>query len=230
MSGYLLEIDGEKLLFDSGPGVLYQLLKVGINLNDIDHLFYSHLHIDHTADLPSLLWSFRYGTKRKNPLNLHGPPGFKSFCETLFSDILKIKEHFFEKNVFEHRNSELEISGIKIKTRELKHHGNVGYRIEHKGRIFVYSGDTAFCNEIIELAKEADLLLLECSFPNELASEHPDHLSPKECGEIATKANAKILVLTHFYPECEKYDIQRQTKRKFQGKIILAKDLMEIEV
>jgi len=79
MSGYLLEIEKKKILFDSGPGTIRQLLKLKTSLSDIDHIFYTHLHNDHINDLPAILWSNNYGVYRKKPINLYGPKGFKKY-------------------------------------------------------------------------------------------------------------------------------------------------------
>ncbi|MFH0867715.1 MAG: MBL fold metallo-hydrolase, partial [Candidatus Woesearchaeota archaeon] len=83
-----------------------------------------------------------------------------------------------------------------------------------------------YCNEIIETSKNADLLILECSFPD----KEEDHLTPSLCGKIATKAKVKKLVLTHFYPECDKVDVKKQCSKEYNGKIIVAKDFMGIKV
>ena len=78
------------------------------------------------------------------------------------------------------------------------------------------------------MSKNTDLLILECSFPDNEKVE--GHLTSSLCGRIAAKANVKKLVLTHFYPECDKVDIKKQCSKEFDGKIILAKDFMKINV
>jgi ribonuclease BN (tRNA processing enzyme) len=96
------------------------------------------------------------------------------------------------------------------------------------GKRVVYSGDTGFCNEIVDLADGADLLILECSFPDGMEVE--GHLTPSQAGKIAEMANAKTLVLTHFYPECLKTDIESQCRKSFSGNLILGEDLLEISI
>jgi len=83
MSGYLLEIENKKILFDSGPGTIRQLLKLKVDLLDIDYIFYTHLHNDHINDLGAIIWSNNYGTLRKKALNLYGPKKFKEYCKIL---------------------------------------------------------------------------------------------------------------------------------------------------
>jgi ribonuclease BN (tRNA processing enzyme) len=80
----------------------------------------------------------------------------------------------------------------------------------------------------VELAKGSDLLILECSFPDDEAIA--GHLTPSEAGDIAARAGAKKLVLTHFYPEILTTDIQAQCRKTYQGNLVLATDLMSLSV
>ena len=84
---------------------------------------------------------------------------------------------------------------------------SIGYRIENKtGSSIVYSGDTDYNNEIIELAHNADVLILECSFPEK--RKIGGHLIPKEAAKIAAISNCKQLILTHFYPPYEEVETE----------------------
>ncbi|MBL0731677.1 MAG: hypothetical protein JJW03_02325, partial [Desulfosarcina sp.] len=49
-------------------------------------------------------------------------------------------------------------------------------------------------------------------------------------GEIASKANVKKLVLTHFYPTCDEYDIEKECRKNYDGPIILAEDHLRINI
>ena len=106
---------------------------------------------------------------------------------------------------------------------------SLGYRItDSRGRSVVYSGDTDFCESLVELAKGADVLICESAFPDDLKVS--GHLTPSLAGEIAEEAEVKKLVLTHFYPECEGTDLAEQCRKTYQGPLVLAEDFMEIEV
>jgi len=232
MSGYLLEADGRKVLFDSGPGTLRQLSKLKVDLLDIDHVFYTHFHNDHINDLPAIIWCNNYGCARKNKLNLYGPKGFKKYIKVLIKKIMKPKL-YYKINVKEMWiKSTVKIpskNNIIIKSIKSKHtNRSVSYRIEHEGKSIVYSGDTDYSENIIRISKNADLLILECSFPED--KKVPGHLTTSLCGRIAAKAKVKKLVLTHFYPEADKVDIKMQCKEEFKGEIVLAKDFMDIEI
>ena len=80
---------------------------------------------------------------------------------------------------------------------------------------------------MIELAEEADLSVVECANSEEIYVEH--HLSPKDIAVISERAKVKRIVLSHFYPHSEKVEVNT-IKEKFKGEIILAKDLIEIEI
>ena len=120
---------------------------------------------------------------------------------------------------------------IRIKTNPVIHSSttkSIAYRIEYRNKVFVYAGDVEYCNEVIDASKNADVLLLECSFPDNIKVE--GHLTPSLAGKIAAKANVKTLILTHFYPEVLKTNIKEACNREFKGKIIIAKDKMKIQI
>lgn len=230
-AGYLLEADDKKLLFDSGAGTIRRLLELKIDLFDIDHIFYTHLHNDHINDLGAIIWSSNYGGKRKKPLSLYGPNGFRKYCNILIKKLLKPAKLNFKISIKELKNATIKIKNTTIKAHPVKHSSttkSIAYRIEHQKKAFVYTGDTAYCSEAIKAAKNADALLTECSFPNNKKAE--GHLTPLLAGKLAAKANVKKLILTHFYPEVLKTDIQKQCAKEFKGRIVMAKDLMKIRI
>jgi ribonuclease Z len=65
-------------------------------------------------------------------------------------------------------------------------------------RKVIYSGDTAKCDNLIENAENADLLIHEATCTHDIIEERKNHTSAKQAGEIAEEANAGKLVLTHF--------------------------------
>jgi ribonuclease BN (tRNA processing enzyme) len=119
---------------------------------------------------------------------------------------------------------------LRIRSKPMAHlPGSVGYRIEFKdGRSMAISGDTDYCQNIIDLAFEVDLLVLECSFPDGKKVE--GHLTPSLAGRIALESQCKKLLLTHFYPICDQSDLVSQCSQVYPGKIILGEDLMRIAI
>ena len=106
---------------------------------------------------------------------------------------------------------------------------SVGYRIELKdGKSMAISGDTDYCKNMIDLALEVDLLILECSFPDEKKVE--GHLTPSLAGRIGSESRCKKLLLIHFYPVCDQFDILKQVREVYRGEVIMGEDLMRIKI
>jgi ribonuclease BN (tRNA processing enzyme) len=74
----------------------------------------------------------------------------------------------------------------------------LGYRIAIDGRIIAYCPDTGYCENAVTLAREADLLITECSYKKNQSCESWPHLNPETAARIACEARTKRLVLTHF--------------------------------
>jgi len=230
--GLIIISDSTQILIDSGPGTLRKMLEVGITYQNPDLILYTHLHPDHTADLVPTLFACKYGDlPREKDLLCIGGPGFKTFFEKLEklygswiepqSYHLTVKE--ISKEVMVYRD-------LKIFSKPMAHiSGSVGYRIEFKdGKSIAISGDTDYCQNIIDLAFEVDLLVLECSFPDGKKVE--GHLTPSLAGRIASESHCKKLLLTHLYPVCDQFDILNQCKQVYQGQIIQGEDLMRIKI
>jgi ribonuclease BN (tRNA processing enzyme) len=75
---------------------------------------------------------------------------------------------------------------------------------------------------------ETDLLVLECSFPDE--RKVPGHLTPSLAGRIANETRCRRLLLTHLYPECDQVDVLSQCRRTYSGDVLIAEDLLRISV
>jgi ribonuclease BN (tRNA processing enzyme) len=231
-----LIVDDNPIIFDMGPGALRQLTKAGLDFEKIEQIFITHFHPDHTTDLIHFLFASRLPSivKNRKPFVITGPKGLKEFVSslqeaypnwlTLPSGIMGIEEFEIGKTGQKDYGSFRIIAGPASHTPH-----SLGYRIETKtGKSVVYSGDTGFCEDIVDLAKEADLLILECSFPD--GQEVEGHLTPSQAGRIAGMANVKQLLLTHFYPECLATDIETQCRTTYQGKLILGSDLLHIHI
>ena len=228
-AGIIVKLNSEILLLDSGSGTLDKLALVGVDYRELKYLCYTHTHSDHTSDLIPILQAIKVSPqfKRTDSLYILGPPQFSSFLDKLAqaygawvinSDYeIIIRELNFEK---------IEFSFGKISTAPMKHSTScIGYRIDTAdNKSITYSGDTDYCEEIVSLAKNSDLLILECSVPDD--QKMGGHLTPTLAATIAAESNCKHLILTHFYPVCEHVDIISICKKIYQGKITLAYDLM----
>jgi len=231
--GLVVRMGSTPIILDSGSGSIFQLVRAGFRYYEIDHLFYSHYaHPDHINDLSALIFANQYFDPiRKTPLYIFGPPGIKDFFQRLIELYPLLGKTKFPIKVYELTQEMIRLNGDTIiKTDQLNHQGHacLGYRIEYSGKVLVYSGDTDYCENLINLAQEAEVLIIECSFPNEY--KVAGHLIPREIASIATQAEVKKVILTHLYPYSDQVDVVAQVKEKFRGEVFLARDLMEVVV
>ena len=100
------------------------------------------------------------------------------------------------------------------------------------GRKIVYAGDSRPCEQVVELAQDADLLIHDCSFANELLDKaiESGHSTPWEAAEIAKKAKVKQLVLTHISPRYADDSLLLEEARQIFQNVVVARDMMELEV
>ena len=230
-AGIYVRIGREHVLLDAGPGSLQRLHAVGVSPVQLDRVFLTHYHVDHCLELVTLLFALRIPQPvRTKPLTVYGPKGLKR----LYQQLNAAFHHWLEPKTYrlilkEVDETTFQLPGYTVRTKRMNHStAALGYGLRAEGHYLVYSGDTDECDEIIELGRDADLLILECSQPDE--RKVVGHLPPTECGRIAAQARCRHLVLTHFYPIFQGYDIARRIRRAFPGRLTLAKDLTSLRV
>jgi len=234
-SSILLETENTNLLLDAGTGCTRRLLEKGFDISKIDGIFLSHFHIDHSAELVPILFSLKNGglLNNKNKFFLMGGLGLNDFYNNLkkvyghwidIGEKLEILE--FDKN----KRNFLEIFDIKIKVFPVNHRPeSLAVKIsDKKGKNFVYSGDMDVTLGFESFIKGSNLLIIDSAMPDNLKVD--GHLTPAIASEIALKGKVEELVLTHFYPQCEKADFLNEAEKIFKGKLTLASDLMEIKL
>ncbi|MCF6149739.1 MAG: MBL fold metallo-hydrolase [Candidatus Kuenenia sp.] len=233
----LIKIKNKYLVFDTGPGSLRQLFLAGVTYTDIDYIYYSHFHPDHSLDLVSFLFAMKYDTpERTKPLYVTGPRGLHEFHQGLLSVYGNtIRPKSFDLHRKEIERGKLTYDGWEISVEPMQHSSqSIGFRIgTPEGNSITYSGDTDYCDGIIHLAKNTDLLVLECSFPDDKKAE--GHLTPRLCAQIAQKAQCKKLILTHFYPMCSEEiknnkSLLAELKTIYNGTIVFAEDFDRFEI
>jgi ribonuclease BN (tRNA processing enzyme) len=113
----------------------------------------------------------------------------------------------------------LEIKDLKIAFKEMRHgYQNYAISVQKGNRRFVYSGDTMPNEELIDFAKDADLFLCEAGLlERDEKSIRAMHLTAKEAGEIAQKACAKRLLLTHFLPDIKVENYMKEAASIYNG-------------
>ncbi len=228
--GYFMEAEDYQLLVDCGSGTLLQLERAGRSYRDIDAVFITHRHPDHFADLMPLIHALLATPQftREKDLFIFGPEEFIKYYNTAITPVLgKPQDSFVRLHTI---NDQLEFGPFHIFTERTAHTANsIAYRFEREGRSVVFTGDTDYDQRIIEISIAADLLVADCSFPD--TCKVKGHLSAKECGIIAKKAGVKKLLLSHLYP-ADMPDAERtnESREAFDGEVILAEDLMKIDI
>ncbi len=211
------------LLVDCGDGVTEQLLRAGVDPGTVEHVGFTHLHWDHVLGYPSFVWgSWNLGRRR---LRVWGPTGTADMHERLVRsfyddqadwaiDLGFAPEGWRDVEVVDlEAPASFELDGCRIEVGTVVHPPMVsfGYRFTYDGRTLVLSGDSAACDELVELARGADLFVVDgCAAdpppgaPAErqalIARLRRYHASPAEALAMGRAAGAGRTVLTHLLP------------------------------
>ena len=183
-SSNLLIVNGTLYVVDAGPGVTGRLTEAGISIRDIDNLFITHAHDDHTGGLGELLTA-AYISNRTKPVNIYGPPGTETLVKALMqaltvSSDIRISDGTrvvpIAKVFFGHDKGTGAIyqdANVKVTAAENSHfnfppgtpaygkYKSYAYRFETPDRVIVFTGDTGPSAAVTELAKGADMLVSE---------------------------------------------------------------------
>jgi ribonuclease Z len=232
-SGILIELDEESILFDIGAGVYHRLTQIGVDLTSISTIFISHFHIDHCSDFLMLcqnLWLSGY----EKSLNIYGPPAIKSWYRGLFDIAFPYASDRLMINVKVLREDEAVQVGEATISNVPTVHGTMETRalkIEWKGKVMVYSSDTAPCRDVIDFAKSADVLIHECNW---LDGPNPEgvHTTPSQLAQIVEEAEPKKVVLTHVSPDVvsNKDKVIEIINRRTSAEVMMGEDLMSFKI
>ena len=278
-SGILITVGGRHYMFDCGHGATHQLIRSNIHPATVDTIFLSHLHYDHIADFAFFLLT-TWITDRQNPPVVVGPPGTRGFVDHQFADGAFAKDiearaaygnrqwnlHVLKPDVrecepgivFEDELVRVTACYVEHIPREIS--PCFGLRLDTAdGKSVVFSGDTAPCDRLVELAQDCDVLIHECTFPEKALEFRRKanvgtwaHTSPVELGKIATASRCKSLVATHFgsfdttYPVLRDMlsvhmprdligpgfmeDVVADIRKTYRGELRLARDGMRIDL
>ncbi|MFF3320475.1 MBL fold metallo-hydrolase [Streptomyces sp. NPDC003035] len=219
-SGYLVEGGGVRVWVDAGSGALGELQRYA-GLGEVDAVWISHLHADHSADLLTAYYGLLYADIRRDaPLPLYGPPGTADRLAGFLTngpERSPVEAAFAVEELYD--GHEVRIGGLGLRSRAVEHGGMpaFGLRIEDgEGRRIAYSGDCEPCPALTELACECELFVCEAD------GEGPGHHSAGQAGCTATEAGVGRLVVTHVGPGTEPAAAVERAAGTFAGEVAYA--------
>lgn len=201
-SGYLIDAPGGRILMEAGPGLLPALKTNGIAPDSFDLLLISHLHGDHFGGLPFLFLDYMWETPRKRVLTIAGPPRLEErtwlLMRTMFPhfELDKIKRKL--KFVVLEPGSSTRLGKFKVRAIRSPHTKpeiSLSLRIDGGGKSIVFSGDSGWNDELVELSAGADLFLCECTYYE--STELNFHLNYPLLAANRGKFKVRRMVLTH---------------------------------
>ncbi|AOZ93711.1 MBL fold metallo-hydrolase [Paenibacillus crassostreae] len=216
-AGYLVDTGEGQILLDCGSGVMSKLV-LHTHVEKLDAVILSHLHHDHTADMGILQYAvtgaIRTGRMNKT-LPLYAPAEPANMLDMLYGDHSTI-------TVIE-PNLTVLIAGAQVEFVPVLHTiPCYAIRITYKGKVLVYSGDTSYCESLVDLAKDADIFLCEATIcEGSMHTTGIGHMNASQAGSIASKANVKKLILVHLPGDGDLEFMQRSASIAFGGPVEL---------
>ena len=224
-SCYLLEAEAEgrtwRVLLDLGSGALGALHRYADPLT-IDAVLLSHLHADHCLDLSGYFVLRKYHPDGPQPrLPVYGPSDTANRMARAYD--LPVDPGMREEFDFRTWDGPVSIGPFEITPVPVLHPVEAyGLRVTANGATVAYTGDTAPCDALDEVARDADLFLAEASFRVGHTNPPDLHLTGAEGGEVAARAGVKRLVLTHIPPWYDAADALTEAAMTYDGPTELA--------
>jgi ribonuclease BN (tRNA processing enzyme) len=251
-TSYCILVEGvPRVLVDAGPGAYQAIGRLGLDLGRVDVVLLTHLHIDHTGDLPGVL--LHRGLTAGGPFRIRvfGPKGAGPFPDTsgfvrsLFGPggAWEYQPTFGAKEQIDAVDLETKpespakeiVADGDLRVREIAtHHGDcpsVAYRVESGDESVVFSGDmdARALPNLQSLAKGADLLVFHCAVldpPGSPEILYTLHTPPRKIGMAAREAAVARLLLSHIAPDVENREdeVRRSVAASYSGPIAFATD------
>jgi ribonuclease BN (tRNA processing enzyme) len=256
-TSYLVEVSGNpRILVDAGPGAFVRVGELKVSLEQVDTVLLTHLHIDHTSDLPGL-FKARGLTARAAAIHfaVFGPEGGGMFPSTSrFMNLLFEKSGAWEYQKTFGADEEIRATDIPINLKLPKrqiadldglrvtaiatHHGDcpsVAYRVDYNNESAVFSGDmdVSALPNLVELARGCSLLVFHCAVldpPNSPSQLYALHTPPQQIGEAARDAGANRLLLSHIAPDVEEASkaVLKSIRAAYKGPVAFAHDNLRV--
>lgn len=200
----LLETAGQRTLLDSGTSALIAMKRSGVDPGGIDAVVVTHFHGDHFGGIPFLVLDGQFA-KRTRPLVIAGPRGVearvRAAMDALYPGMSATRQPYEIRYQELAPATQARIGTLAVRVERVAHSPEaepLGVRIEADGRALAYSGDTAWCDELVGLADGADLFVCECY---SATKEIPNHLSLARLRAERARLRCARVLLTHLGPE-----------------------------
>lgn len=218
-SAYWLETSGGTILLDCSAAAPLRMAQEYVDWPNLDAIWISHFHLDHCGGLAPFLAGTKHADRmkeRKKTLRIFGAAGIKKLVEG-FSDVnnYRLLEQPFPVEIIE--IEELEkfeiLPGVEAVAMSTPHTGesHAIHIRDADGTTLVYSADTGFSESITSFANRVDLFVLECTFVRDKPVKK--HLELAEAMHLIRKAKPKRAMLTHFYPEWDDVDFEKEVAK-----------------
>jgi ribonuclease BN (tRNA processing enzyme) len=229
-TGYLLRHDGFALWVDLGTGTIANLQR-HVDMVDVDAAVISHRHPDHLVDIYPFFYALLFHPQSPRGLPLFAAPEVFDHARSLLSDSGGAEM----ADVFDLRTVEpgdvFEAGPFTVRTAQMQHPvPTLGMRIEAGGAVLAYSADTGPTDALVDLARDADLLLSEATWPDPPEGARSIHLSGGQAGEHAARAGAGSLMLTHIWPTYERSTVAERARETFGAEVVLAEENMDTDL
>jgi ribonuclease BN (tRNA processing enzyme) len=229
-SGYLVEDEGTTLLVDCGNGTLANAASV-TDVTSIDAVLISHMHPDHFADLYALQAALRFAPEGPvGSLPLYLPEGLWERLGALLSHHGReqLAEAFEPHSLAD--GHPLNFDDITVTPHAVDHDGpTYAFAFEADGARLAYTADTRPGAAVERAVAGCDVLLAECTLPDEYAGTAP-HMTATDAGQLAKGSGAGMLILTHLWPSADHARMLRKASSAFGGEAHLAEELMTVEI
>jgi ribonuclease BN (tRNA processing enzyme) len=256
-SSYVVSVDGTpRILLDAGPGAFVRLGEMGLDLERLDTVLLTHLHVDHAGDVAGFVKSRDLTYDQPLTFRIYGPegggayPSTRAFVDDLFGahgafaylpsfrNELTLEAHDLPAGAAAPvhevpRDETLHVTSIAVDHDDVP---AVAYRVEHGGHAVVVSGDLASKNDnLIRLAAGADLLVYDTAVrdpPGSAPGLYALHTAPKRIGEVAAAAHVRALVLSHLPPAVLRAEdeVVRSVRAAYRGPVRFATDCLRLDV
>jgi len=228
-SSYLVRTRDATVALDLGSGALGNL-NAAIEYPRVDAVVVSHMHADHFLDVVPLRYGLKYGPlRRERRMPLWLPPGGVRVLRTLCGAFVSEGAGDFLDEVFDvaeyAADRPLEINDLRLTFGPTRHYiRTYAIRAERDGVSVVYSADTAPCESVVEHARDCSLFLCEATLGLGSEESPRGHSSAREAGEMARRAGAGELALTHYGGGEDASQLAEAAGSAFGGRIRVADD------